>query len=186
MNIVSECQTNEPNSSFESIKKRINAGEDVNQFYKNITCLKSAIYADNFELVKFLIEKGADVNLTDNVYSYSPLHVACSHGDINIVKYLVDKGSKINFQDKEGQSPVAAAIMYEYLDIVKYLVDNGADLLLQNEFGKTMAEQFHNKLANEELKLYLTEQVKKQRDNKGTKIYTAYPSNYPTKTMNSN
>jgi len=45
-----------------------------------------------------LILKGADINGRDT-QGGTPLHWACSHGNMNIIKLLIKKGANINLID---------------------------------------------------------------------------------------
>jgi len=47
------------------------------------------------EIVKILVEKGANVNFLTETKS-SPLRAACYSGDLNIVEYLVEHGANVN------------------------------------------------------------------------------------------
>jgi ankyrin repeat protein len=65
------------------------------------TLLSAAIHQNNFELVKLLVESGADINqyLTSSFQpihiSVNILHYAAVHGTPEIVSYLLDKGAHI-------------------------------------------------------------------------------------------
>jgi len=57
------------------------------------TLLHVAAYTNNLELVKYLVESGADVNACDNG-NRTPLHEAGrGRGDIDMIKYLLDHGA---------------------------------------------------------------------------------------------
>jgi len=49
----------------------------------------------NEEIIKYLVEHGADVN-KENDYGVTPLFNACSGGYEAITKYLVEQGADIN------------------------------------------------------------------------------------------
>lgn len=82
---------------------------------KLLTCIDRS----HFDMAKFLIEKGADVNAENG----DPLVYSAIVNSIDMVKYLISKGANINID--KGR-PLRAAAKYGHLDIVKYLVENGA------------------------------------------------------------
>ena len=50
----------------------------------------------NLEIVKFLVNAGADTNRGDGNNSRTPLHYACMKGDQKLVEYLIKKaGCKV-------------------------------------------------------------------------------------------
>ncbi len=63
---------------------------DVTQRLLGWTPLHGASKSGNLELVKFLIEEGADVNAPDEV-GMTPLHLAAKHGHSEVVKLLIQK-----------------------------------------------------------------------------------------------
>lgn len=73
------------------------------------------------DMVRLLIEKGADVNAAD-MFGITPLEEAVVKRGTNIVTLLLDSGADINHHDKDGLSPLNAA--------VKYGAKANADLLL--------------------------------------------------------
>jgi hypothetical protein len=83
--------------------------------YNDRESLRSAIYNDNFEIVKFLVEKGADVNAN------RVLELAAENGNYEIVKFLVENGAA-----KEAKNDALLKGIRSF-EMVKYLVENGAD-----------------------------------------------------------
>jgi ankyrin repeat protein len=78
------------------------------------------------DLVRLLVEHGADVNLTRE--KPTSLHMATENGHLNVVQYLVDHGANVNYRDKDGVSPLHSACRGGYFDIVRFLVEHGADV----------------------------------------------------------
>ena len=59
----------------------------------------------NNSIVRFLIEHGADVNKR-NIHNETPLYKACLSGDIDIARRLIDAGADPNAADKNGWTPL--------------------------------------------------------------------------------
>ena len=87
--------------------------------------LLDAIINENLELVKYLVEHGADVNAKyDN--GSTVLMEASVYGTLEIVKYLVENGAEnIN-------KALMIVSSKGYLEIVKYLIQNGADVNIED------------------------------------------------------
>lgn len=81
-----------------------------------------AIKSESLEMVKYLVEHGADVNERD---CDTPLMRASECGNLDIVKYLVECGAKVNTPIYD--SALIHAVRHNHLDIVKYLLEHGAD-----------------------------------------------------------
>ncbi len=89
--------------------------KSFNQNNKNDLLEYAAGYG-NLELVKYLIENGANVNADEN----EALRRAAEKGNLEILKYLVENGANIS------DLALIRAAIYGQLEIVKYLVENGA------------------------------------------------------------
>jgi len=101
---------------------------DVNQkHWDGDTPLRRAIYGNQFEVVKYLVENGACVNAKDNCNS-TPLYYACHYGELEMVKYLHEKGAYINSVNDSNWTPLHQASYWGRYDIVVYLVENGANI----------------------------------------------------------
>jgi ankyrin repeat protein len=87
--------------------------------------LQLAAYFRNFQMVKDLVEAGADVNFMGlsikNAFVY-----AVENGDYEIAKYLLEKGSDINTNGLTGPSPLKIAKMKGYKEIEQLLIEHNA------------------------------------------------------------
>ncbi|KIJ10400.1 hypothetical protein PAXINDRAFT_40640, partial [Paxillus involutus ATCC 200175] len=61
------------------------------------TPLHSACFRGHMNIIKLLLEQGADVNALGKCCG-TPLHAACSGGDIDIVDLLLQKGADMHLQ----------------------------------------------------------------------------------------
>ena len=68
-----------------------------------------AAWQGNGEIVKLLLDRGADVNACGDG-GRTALHYAIEHGHADVVQLLVSRGAALNIADKErGLSPMACA-----------------------------------------------------------------------------
>ncbi|RYP81840.1 hypothetical protein DL770_005795 [Monosporascus sp. CRB-9-2] len=113
------------------------------------TLLQLAIEDRNTGVVRFLLERGADINLPDGTDS-SPLHLLASHHeflwfppsmDIRIMEMSLGHGANPEIRDRFGFRPVDIAIVHGKWDI--------AGLLMMVEVAKRLFEElvFHEKQA---------------------------------------
>ncbi|TYA92243.1 ankyrin repeat domain-containing protein [Seonamhaeicola marinus] len=81
-----------------------------------------------------------------NPAGYSPLILACYHGNFNVVRFLIDKVDNINGTSEDG-TPLMAAVVKQNLSISKILIEKGANPNIADINGTTAlhyAVQFKN------------------------------------------
>jgi len=139
--IVVETQTHETNEwtlneFIENVK--IGKTEQVAQYLEENPSLLNgtqdigmnpllwAAWGGHVEIVKLLLDKGADVNLPDSGTKITPLHMAVNEGHVEIVRLLISRGSKINAQDLTGGTPLHHAAYKGRFEAAKLLLDKGA------------------------------------------------------------
>jgi len=88
------------------------------------------------DVVKLLIDKGADVNAKTNDGDTALMWAAIS-GEVDIVKMLLEKGADVNAKNNHGDTALIFAAAQGNVDIVKILLDAGADISAKNEHGET-------------------------------------------------
>ena len=91
------------------------------------TPLSLAVNRGSLEMVTYLIENGADVNVRNNS-SATPLYTAARRGRTEILKYLIDNGAVVDARCESGNTPLLAAVSSRKYDVVKYLLEKGANV----------------------------------------------------------
>ena len=85
-----------------------------------MTPLASAIAAQQNDIVRTLIEHGADVNAkAEN--DLSPLHTAAARGNLEVAALLLDHGADLNATTKDGKTAVAYAEERNHPEMVEFL-----------------------------------------------------------------
>ena len=80
-----------------------------------------ATYRGRLEIVKILIEAGAQINLTDS-HGDTALHEAVFRKHMDIVKLLLENGADINIHGGEGKTALLYAVEHNDPDLVKTLL----------------------------------------------------------------
>lgn len=79
-----------------------------------------AVNAGSILGVRELIDRGADLNVTDE-HRQTPLHIAALTGSTEISKLLIDNGARIHAKDEGGNTPLQIARFYNHRRIVDML-----------------------------------------------------------------
>ena len=137
------------NDSEDIIKQKItdlyNAGVDFNMGgeYKKESGspLDFAARFSTPDVIKLLIDGGADLGLTSRNYDhYTALHWAAQEGKVENVKCLIDCGPK-NLMNKESRYrdvALGVAASYGQPKVLKALIEYGADVNRKNDDGTTV------------------------------------------------
>ena len=75
------------------------------------TALHEASRSGFTDGVRYLLERGADVNMNSaNEYGDTPLTLASSEGRVEVVRALLEAGADVNKRDSLGRSPLYHAL----------------------------------------------------------------------------
>jgi len=150
------------------IRKLLDAGADANALVNNTprarmregsprivfaTALMRAAFAADLELVKLLLERGADptiISRDGETMLSAAAGLAFIHGyhrgkspeeRLQVVRLFVALGNDVNWPDDYGITPLMAAGNYGNVPIIQFLIDAGADLGA-HDLGKKNDGQF--------------------------------------------
>lgn len=117
-----------------------NKGLDINFQDKDFkrTSLHRACGFGQFQIVKYLVLKGADVSIKQN-QGATCFQIACQEGKLDVVRFLVENSeakSQINQTDNEGNTALLLAAKKNQLSTMKYLISKGANFEVSNFEGR--------------------------------------------------
>lgn len=121
-----------------SIKELIGANQQLVHAKDSTgrTPLHWACRGVHYDVLKFLVEKGADVNALDH-NGIPPLTSVASRNHREAVEYLLDHGAKTEAGNNNQSSAILYAVRPEYREVLDLLVKNGASLEVRNDYQRT-------------------------------------------------
>jgi ankyrin repeat protein len=106
----------------------LSRGADVNlKTNAGETALYRAMVHRNVDVIRQLVELGADVNAVTQEGVSVLIQGISETSDLEIIKLIVKAGADVNHLDSQDKSAVNIAGTEKHWDIVRYLVENGAD-----------------------------------------------------------
>ena len=120
---------------YEQVKNEIeNNNKDINfQLRDGRTALMFACCNGNLEIVQYLCDNGAKLDLVENIYGNSALMYAIGHQNTQVAIYLITKGANIHIKNINEDTPLHFATIKGNYSLVKLLHQKGCDL---NECNK--------------------------------------------------
>ncbi len=146
---------NARNGNINAVKGLLKDGADVNYLgvvERDNTAMSTALIEastyGHYNMVKFLLDKGADPDVFRLQYISkhvsSSFHGAVRNGHFSIVKLLAERGASIppkrlkKYPDYYKRNILLhEAVKYKHLNIVKFLLDKGVDINAKDKNGNT-------------------------------------------------
>lgn len=124
--------------NIETIKQYVSVGADVNKNMAGITPLSETARLGLNEIVKLLIEKGADVNFKNTVYGNSS-SILYYRLNTETAKILIHNGANITTKNDYGETPLHNHCKYWFgtTDIISLLLQHGAIVNEKDNNGET-------------------------------------------------
>ena len=122
------------NGNAAAVQELIDDGYDVNTLDRfGDTALSEAAAHRHIDIVRMLLDAGADLNLGNE----TPLYIAAGNGHIDIIQILIDAGADLNSVNHLNQTPLYFAIYNNQVPIASLLITEGADVNLGNYESNT-------------------------------------------------
>jgi tetratricopeptide (TPR) repeat protein len=119
--------------------------KDIDAFPENCECPDNALIAsahgNHLEVVKMLVEKGANVNAVDLKYGSTALFYAVRYQNLDMVRYLLERGARINLEDRHGKLLLEYAIIDSKpadAGVLKLLLEKGGDAAAVTRTGSAL------------------------------------------------
>lgn len=127
--------------SIAAVRRLLDAGVSPDTMVYGSPAIQWAIWDEKYYVVKLLLDRGADVNLSRED-GYTPLICASAAGNAKVVKLLLDKGADVNAVEKEnGLSALQNACAAADEKVFDMLVERGADVQHVDKHGGNCLEE---------------------------------------------
>jgi ankyrin repeat protein len=90
----------------------------------------------HLEIVRFLVDKGADVNVED-YNKIVPLHSLAVRNNTKAIELLLAKGANVNAKDYGANTPLHYAAIYDAADAAALLIEKGASIESRDNYRRT-------------------------------------------------
>jgi ankyrin repeat protein len=109
----------DPTSMVDLLLKR-KANVDIQSFDELATPLMNATERKKIDVMRLLLEKGADVNAVDK-RGFTSLHRACEMGNVEAVKLLLERNATVRVEAEGGHTPLSLAKMRKEQAVIDLL-----------------------------------------------------------------
>jgi ankyrin repeat protein len=110
-----------------AVQRLISRGVDVNTTNRyGVTPLMVACLCNWPEVVKLLLDKGADAERRESFFGCTALMFACMSGGWDSVKLLLDRGADVNATDSLQRTALTVAHSVDNEEAAKLLLQRGA------------------------------------------------------------
>ncbi|MCL1983699.1 MAG: ankyrin repeat domain-containing protein [Clostridiales bacterium] len=118
----------------------VEQGADVNKCIPSGSPLIAAIRENHSDIIRFLLENGADPNLENDFLGATPMHVAAQYASLYSLDTLVEYGGDIRSTTNAGETTLIWAASLPgggSRNIVNYLINHSVETNAQDRAGKT-------------------------------------------------
>lgn len=171
------------NGNIATVRRLLEQGVNVNARSDHKTALSLAALGGHHNIVKLLINKGANIHTKDE-RNMTPLTWASVRGNMNTIRHLLNAGANINAKSQGGHTALVYSIIQGRPHVTRLLLERGANIptnlntLVQKSYMSPNALKV-KQLVNNEQKKRLAAKMKMARNR-------ASPRNLLTMVMHPN
>ncbi|YAF94592.1 MAG: ankyrin repeat domain-containing protein [Nodularia sp. CChRGM 3473] len=149
------------------VKQEITHGVDIDCL-DEYDCQTPLMYAvssphANIDMLRLLVENGADVNAVEATYQNTVLGLAVQSGNLEKIQFLLDAGADINYEKPEGYDVLIDAMHgrdiakdENLIAIIDLLIKKGAKVNGVSSYGESAISVASNKGRFDAVKILLT------------------------------
>lgn len=125
--------------NFDVVEREVKTGININGVFPSqcnahdLTPLMVASLCERIRVLEYLLDKGADIEGTDDFGYETPLLCAIRGGKMKSFKSLIERGA--NVQSKHTRSPLLTACLGGQKKMVEYLLDMKVDPYVRDSDG---------------------------------------------------
>jgi ankyrin repeat protein len=122
-----------------NVRKYLDLGTNIDvEDYRGLTSLQIACIYGHLDVVRLLLDRGANIEAAGGSTGQTALILASLEGELEIVKELLDRGANTEAADTLHRwNSLMLASWKGKLDVVKELVRRGANIFAKNSAGVT-------------------------------------------------
>ena len=122
-----------------NVRKYLDLGANIEvKDYRGLTSLQIACARGHLDVVRLLLDRGANIEAAGGNTGQTSLIMASEDGILDVVKELLDRGANIEAaENRHGLNSLMMASWRGKLNVVKELVDRGANIFAKNAGGVT-------------------------------------------------
>ena len=136
--LIAAAKANDLAAACEWLRRGADAdAREVRAHAHDRTPLEIAAVEGRLEMVRLLLNNGADANWHDNPESVSALHQSTGAGFLEVSQLLLDRGAEVDLQWIPGGTALHGAAAFGSWRVVTLLLSRGAAVNARDAWGKT-------------------------------------------------
>ena len=108
-----------------------NIDVDLSNTYGETPLMIASIEGDLPVVKELILQNHARV---DHI-GWTPMHYACSKGQLEVAQFLVANGAVVDSTSLNGTTPLMMAVQSGNEQLIRFLLDQGADISVRNSMG---------------------------------------------------